>query len=65
MKAERFVDSAVDDGVHSGEPSVRFAAAAVRSNMTRRAQEAVADVARLTAMTLRNRDRVQVEPSGN
>ena len=65
MEAERIIDSTVDEGVLSGKSPVGFAAAAVYAAALEhdeaRTQKAVADVARVTAVTLRNRYREQVE----
>ena len=65
MNAEQIIDSAVDAGVLSGKSPVGFAAAAVYAaaleHDEERTQKAVADVARVTAVTLRNRYREQVE----
>ena len=65
MKAERIIDSIVDEGVLSGKSPVGFAAAAVYAaaleHDEERTQKAVAEVARVTAVTLRNRYREQVE----
>ena len=68
MEAEGIIDSTVDDGVLSGKSPVGFAAAAVYAAALKhdeaRTQKAVADVARVTAVTLRNRYREQVEQLG-
>ena len=59
MEAEWIIDSTVDEGVLSGKSPVGVAAAAVYAaaleHDEERTQKAVAEVARVTAVTLRNR----------
>jgi transcription initiation factor TFIIB len=65
MNAEQIIDSAVGAGVLSGKSPVGFAAAAVYAaaleHNEERTQKTVAEVARVTSVTLRNRYREQVE----